>query len=351
MYVIGVDLGTQSMKGFLVDAQGKFVAESSAAYDPVYPFPAWTEENPADWIHAFKKIVRDLMETSGVAPEEVGTIAMDAINDTVVAIDKEGNPLMPAIIWCDRRAEAETAEVGTRVDPQHVFEVTGLNLDSSHTAAKMLWIKKNRPDVFEKTAYMLNAASFMVYWMTGEAVVDYAQASASMLYNVANKCWDEEMAKIFDLDPNLLGVIKDPHEIAGTLTEYAASELGLTTATKVAVSTGDEHSACVGAGLVKPGMVCNITGTAEPVAAVADKPMLDTISGLVETHHHADSRWWLIENPGFLSGGATRWYRDTLLKIDDYNVMTLLASKSPIGSNGVIFLPCMQGAMTPTWNL
>ena len=350
MYVIGVDLGTQSMKGFLVDAQGKFVAESSAAYDPVYPFPAWTEENPADWIHAFKKIVKELLDTSGVNPAEVGTIGLDAINDTVVAIDKEGNPLMPAIIWCDRRAEAETAEVATRVDPQHVFEVTGLNLDSSHTAAKMLWIKKNRPDVFEKTAYMLNAASFMVYWMTGEAVVDYAQASASMLYNVANKCWDDEMAKIFDLDPNLLGVIKNPEEIAGNLTEYAAAELGLTTATKVMVSTGDEHSACVGAGLVKPGMVCNITGTAEPVAAVADKPLLDTISGLVETHHHADARWWLIENPGFLSGGATRWYRDTLLKIDDYNVMTLLASKSPIGSNGVIFLPCMQGAMTPTWN-
>ena len=89
MYVIGVDLGTQSMKGFLVDAQGKFVAESSAAYDPVYPFPAWTEENPADWIHAFKKIVRDLMETSGVKPEEVGTIAMDAINDTVHEMCKD----------------------------------------------------------------------------------------------------------------------------------------------------------------------------------------------------------------------------------------------------------------------
>ena len=107
MYVIGVDLGTQSMKGFLVDAQGKFVAESSAAYDPVYPFPAWTEENPADWIHAFKKIVKELLETSGVNPAEIGTIGLDAINDTVVAIDKEGNPLMNAIIWCDRRAEAD----------------------------------------------------------------------------------------------------------------------------------------------------------------------------------------------------------------------------------------------------
>ena len=350
MYVIGVDLGTQSMKGLLVDPQGKIVAEASAAYDPIYPNAAWAEEAPLDWIHALKKIVLELLEISGVNPEEIGTIGMDAINDSVVAIDKEGTPLMNSIIWLDRRAEAETREVATRIDPQRVFEVSGLNLDSSHTAAKMLWIKQNRPDVFENCKNILNVDSYMVHWMTGESVVDYAQASASMIYNVAKKDWDDELAKAFDIDPALLGKLCKPEDIAGYLTPYAAAELGLTTKTKVIVGTGDEHSACVGSGLVKPGMVCDITGTAEPVAAVADRPLLDTISGLVETHHHADARWWLIENPGFVSGGSTRWFRDTILRYDDYNIMNLMANKSPIGSNGVIFLPCMQGAMTPTWN-
>lgn len=349
-YVIGVDLGTQSMKGLLVDPQGKIVAEASSSYDPIYPSAAWAEEVPADWIHALKKIVHELLETSGVAPQEIGTIGMDAINDSVVAIGQDGAPLMNSIIWLDRRAEAETKEVASRIDPKRVFEVSGLNLDSSHTAAKMLWIKKNRPDVFDKCKNILNVDSFMVHWMTGESVVDYAQASASMIYNVAKKCWDDEMANAFDIDPTLLGTICKPEDVCGRLTEYAAAELGLTTATKVIVGTGDEHSACVGSGLVKPGMVCDITGTAEPVAAVADRPLLDTISGLVETHHHADARWWLIENPGFVSGGSTRWFRDSLVRLDNYDIMNVMAKQSPIGSNGAIFLPCMQGAMTPTWN-
>ena len=350
MYVIGVDLGTQSMKGLLVDASGKIVAEASSSYDPIYPNPAWAEEVPSDWIEALKKIVHELLATSGISPEEVGTIGMDAINDSVVAIDKDGNPLMNSIIWLDRRAEAETRDVATRISPERVFEITGLNLDSSHTAAKMLWIKRNRPELFDKCKNILNVDSFMVHWMTGESVVDYAQASASMIYNVSKKCWDDETAKAFDLDPTLLGRIGNPEEVCGHLSERAAAELGLTTKTKVIIGTGDEHSACVGSGLVKPGMVCDITGTAEPVAAVADKPVFDTLGHLVETHHHADARWWLIENPGFVSGGSTRWFRDTLLKSDSYDIMNVMAKNSPIGSNGVTFLPCMQGAMTPTWN-
>ena len=97
-------------------------------------------------------------------------------------------------------------------------------------------------------------------------------------------------------------------------------------------------------------MVCDITGTAEPVAAVADKPYFDTMGHLVETHAHADQRWWLIENPGFVSGGSTRWFRDTVVRLDNYDIMNVMAKESPVGSNGIIFLPCMQGAMTPTWN-
>ena len=150
MYVIGVDLGTQSLKGLLVDPSGKIVAEASCAHDPIYPNPAWAEQVVADWIHSFKKVVHELLDVSGVNPEEIGTIGMDAINDSIVVIDQDGNPMMNSIIWLDRRAENEIKEVEQRVSADRVFEVTGLNLDSSHTAAKMLWVKKNRPEIFDK---------------------------------------------------------------------------------------------------------------------------------------------------------------------------------------------------------
>jgi len=349
-YVIGVDLGTQSLKGLLVDPQGKIIAESSCAHDPIYPNPGWAEQAVEDYLHSFTKVVQELIAVSGIDPAEVGTIGMDAINDSVIAVDENGAPLMNCIIWMDRRAEAEIARIAKLVDPDRVFEVTGLNLDSSHTAAKMLWIKENRPDVFARARYLLNVDSFMVNWMTGVAAVDYAQASASMLYNVAKMDWDPEMCRAFGLDPALLGTLNKSQTVAGTLTENAAHRLGLTTKTKVIIGTGDEHSACLGSGLVRPGMVCDITGTAEPVAGTSDKPVFDTHGHLVETHHSADSRLWLVENPGFVSGGSTRWYKDTLLKTAGYDLMNEQAMRSPIGSNGLTFLPCMSGAMTPTWD-
>lgn len=107
MYVIGIDLGTQSLKGLLVDINGKIIMEANCVHDPVYPYPAWAEQVVADWIHSFKKVVHELIQKSGVAPEEIGTIGMDAINDSIVVIDHEGNPMMNSIIWLDRRAETE----------------------------------------------------------------------------------------------------------------------------------------------------------------------------------------------------------------------------------------------------
>jgi len=349
-YVIGIDLGTQSLKGLLVDPSGKIVAEASCAHEPIYPNPLWAEQPVSDYLHSFINVVNRLVLESGVAPEDIGTIGLDCINDSVIAADINGNALMNCIIWMDRRAEAETAEIAAKIDADRAFGLTGLNLDSSHTAAKMLWIKRHRPDVFEKAAYILNVDSFLVFWMTGNAFVDYAQASASMLYNVSKMDWDPEMCDLWGLDPKLLGILTKAEEVAGTLSEPAAKLLGLTTKTKVIVGTGDEHSASLGSGLVKPGIVCDITGTAEPVTGTSAFPVFDTKGHLVETHHSASSKLWLIENPGFVSGGSTRWYKDIILRTQNYDLMNEQAARSPIGSNGLIFLPCMGGAMTPTWN-
>ena len=142
-YVIGVDLGTQSLKGLLVDPEGKIVAEATCAHDPIYPNPGWAEQPVEDYLHSFTTVIMQLVADSGIDPAEIGTIGMDAINDSVIATDENGNALMNCIIWLDRRAEAETAEIAKIVDPARVVEVSGLNLDSTHTAAKMLWIIKS----------------------------------------------------------------------------------------------------------------------------------------------------------------------------------------------------------------
>lgn len=348
-HVIGIDLGTQSLKGLLVTPEGKIIAESAHSHDPSYPLPGYAEQKVDDWIVSFKQVVKDLLDQSGIDPEEIGTIGFDTQVDGAVAIDQDGEVLRNAFIWLDRRAEKECAQIAEKISADRIFELTGLNLDSSHVAPKILWLRNNEPENFNRAKHILLPGSYMVHWMTGKAYVDYSNASSTMVYNVTKKAWDSELFEIMNLDPELLGEIGAAEDVVGTLTPKAAKELGLSESTKVIIGCGDEHSACLGAGLVKPGMVCDITGTAEPVAAVADRPFFDTIGRLVETHAHADQRWWLIENPGFVSGGSVRWFVDTLGKCS-LKELNEMAARIPVGSDGVTFLPCLQGAMTPTWN-
>ncbi len=173
------------------------------------------------------------------------------------------------------------------------------------------------------------------------------------------KTWSQFMLQNTGLDEQRLGRVAGATEVIGTLTASAAQRLGLSTKTLVAVGSGDEHAACVGAGVTDSSIVCDINGTAEPVCAVASTPVFDE-GGLLETHCHADPAAWLIENPGFVSGGSYRWFLDTLALheraeaarrgISPYELLNMEAAAAPAGAEGLIFLPCLSGAMTPTWN-
>ena len=347
-HVIGCDVGSQSLKGVLVDPDGATVAEASAAYELSFPHPGWAEQEPDDWLRALWEVVSALLERGGVAAGDVGALGLASQVDGVVAVDTRGLHLRPAIIWMDRRAEAQRRTLGDRIPEERIFEITGLNLDSSHVAPKILWLRDEEPEAYREASGFLLPGSYLVHRLTGERVVDLSNASSTMLYDVRAKGWSEEMISAADLDPERLGRVAPADEVAGTVTEAAAREVGLEPGTKVVVGCGDEHGACLGAGLVVPDLVCDIMGTAEPVCVAAAEPVFDE-TGLVETHAHADSRLWLIENPGFVSGGSVRWYSDNVARVG-YEEMTREAQGVPPGCEGLVFLPCLSGAMTPTWN-
>ncbi len=347
-YVIGCDVGSQSLKGVLVDTEGANVADATASYELSFPQPGWAEQDPDDWLRALRAVVSALLERGGIAAADVGALGLASQVDGVVAVDARGRHLRPTIVWMDRRAEAQRRALGERIPAQRIFDITGLNLDSSHVAPKILWLRDEEPEAYRDASAFLLPGSYLVYRLTGEMVVDYSNASSTMLYDVRSKDWAAEMLSAADLDPVRLGRVAPADEVAGVLTEDAAREVGLEPGTKVVVGCGDEHGACLGAGLVVPDLICDITGTAEPVCAAADEPVFDE-TGLVETHAHADSRLWLIENPGFVSGGSIRWYSDNVARAG-YDEMTREAVGVPPGSEGLVFLPCLSGAMTPTWN-
>ncbi len=358
-YVIGADVGSQGMKTVLLNTHGSVVASAYAAYDAHYPAPAWAEEDPNDWEQALATTVRHVMQQADVHPESIVALALASQVDGLVCVGKHGDVLRPAIIWLDRRATAQCATLAQFCDATTLFHLTGANLDASHVAPKILWIRDNEPHIFEQSRHLLLPGSYMAYRLTGEAVVDYSNASSTLLFDVKHKKWAQPLVNVLGLDEQQLGRIDGATSIIGPLTHNAAERLGLTTKTLVAVGSGDEHAACVGAGVTSSNIVCDINGTAEPICAVSSVPIFDE-GGLLETHCHADPLAWLIENPGFVSGGSYRWFLDTFASheralaahrgISPYDILNAEAEQTPAAADGLLFLPCLSGAMTPTWN-
>jgi len=358
-YVIGCDLGSQGVKVILLTAEGRLAGSATSGYGIDYPHPTWADQPVNRWTDALCSAVRQLLAEAGVPAEQVKAIGLDAQVDGVVPVNKAGTPLMPAIIWMDRRAVDQCNAVMQSRTSEEVFQITGLNIDPSHVAPKIRWLADREPEVYHKAAHFLLPGSYAAYYLTGELGVDASNASSTMLMDVRTRSWSPEMCASFEIDIERLAPILSSLTEIGTLRPRIAEDLGLKPSTRVILGSGDEHAACLGAGVMRSGLICDIAGTAEPVCVSSTAPLFDPI-GLVETHCHADPELWLIENPGFASGANYRWFRDEFSAQEvqsasasggnPYDLLNELAAQAPPGSNGLIFLPCLMGALAPTWN-
>ena len=197
--VIGFDVGSQSLKGVLVGGDGAVLAEAAAPYDLLSRTRAGRSRTPEiGWAPCGRSLPGS--STARGEGREIESIGLATQVDGVVAVGADGEPLRPAIIWMDRRAEAQSAALGDLVPAGRIFDLTGLNLDSSHVAPKILWLRDVEPEVFASAEAFLLPGSYLVHRLTGETVVDYSNASSSMLYDVREKGWSEEMLAAADLD-------------------------------------------------------------------------------------------------------------------------------------------------------
>lgn len=346
-YFIGIDVGSQSVKSVLCSPEGEIVAIASSPCAMAHPASGWSEQDPKQWQRGLSATVRSVVTEAKLAPTDVTHIALACQVDGVVPVDAHMRPLRPAIIWLDRRATRQTQMLVDRLGVDRIFEVSGLNADASHIAPKMMWIRDVEPEVYRATKLLPPVAGYLVGWLTGTAVQDHANASSTLLYDIRARTWSAELLQAAGIDPVLLAPIAAAHEAVGPLTVAAARELGLTTHCVVVTGTGDDHAAVLGAGVTEPGVIVDVTGTAEPVAAVARDPVLD-VERLVETHAHAVDGALLVENPGFVSGGSTAWLAHTFSaqqsKIFDW------AAEAVPGSDGIIFVPALSGSTAPRWN-
>jgi xylulokinase len=347
-YLIGADIGSQSVKALLVDPGGREVASAGQACTMSHPASGWAEQDPAQWRDGLAAAIRQVVATAGIAPGDVTHLGLASQVDGVVPVDGSGRPLRPAIIWLDRRAADQAATLAAKLGTDAIFAMTGLNSDSSHIAPKIMWLREHEADTYRAAVSFPPAGGYLLGWLTGTIAQDPANASSTLIYDVSSGNWDPAMLDATGIDPDVLAPIRPADQVAGTLTADAAEALGLTRQCAVVVGTGDEHGACVGAGAIEPGLVADVTGTAEPVAVTAPGPVFDT-ERVVETHAHAISGLLLVENPGFVSGGCTLWCGESVLGTDQAGLFAHAERAAP-GSDGVLFLPALSGATVPRWN-
>jgi xylulokinase len=358
-YVIGCDVGSQGTNAALYSAGGELVVSAYQGYDLSYPRPGWAEQDPTLWTAAVASTVHRILSELPEGASAVKGISFGSQLDGMVVCDSAGRPLRPALIWMDRRAEAQASEVAKRMSPAEFYRHVGANLDSSHAVFKALWIRDSEPELFARATNVMPPGSYVLRAASGALAVDYSNASSLALLDPRTRAWSDPVIEATGIDPSMLPELAPATTAAGTVTPEFAEVTGLSRKTIVAVGCGDEMAATLGAGVYAPGDVCDVVGTAEPVCAASSVPREDPTM-LVECHPHADPDAWLLENPGFVSGGNLRWWRDQFAAPereaeangdgDAYDLLSRAAAEVPPGAAGVVFLPCMQGAMAPEWN-
>ena len=332
----------------MLDPDGLACASGSFVLSMSHPHGGWAEQDPRDWDEGLRVVIAQCLQSAAIPGTEVAALCLACQVDGVVPLALNGEPLGPGIIWLDRRAHDQANTMVQRVGVQRLFDITGLVPDASHAGPKILWLRDHEGETFEHAAAFPPAAGYLLYNLTGRLALDHANASSSLLYDVRARQWSEELLEAFDLGAHRLGEILRASEIAGNLTPAAAQRLGLSSDCAVLVGTGDEHAASIGAGALTTGMITDVTGTAEPVTVASSSVVFDH-ERLVETHAHAIDDAYLVENPGFVSGGSTLWFARNVLKVSQSTFFEL-ADEAPAGADGVLFLPALSGAMTPTWN-
>ncbi|HEY0477113.1 MAG TPA: FGGY family carbohydrate kinase [Kofleriaceae bacterium] len=343
MLVLGIDLGTQSLKAVVCDEALAVRGQHAVGHATQYPAPDRAEQDPRAWEAGLGPAIAGALAAAGAGPEAIAAIAIAGQLDGCIAVDAAGAPLHPALIWQDRRAVTDAA----RVDARRVFALTGQVADAGHMAPKLAWLARARPGA----ARFHQPVSYLVERLTGAAVIDPALASTTMLLELATARWSAELLDAFEVTAAQLPALRPACEVAGVLTDEGARLTGLPAGLPVAVGTGDDFAAPLGAGVVAPGPVVCVIGTAEVVGTLAADPVLDrSAEPMVETHAFPTGAFF-VENPGWLSGGAVRWAQRLLGLGAAHGDAELdaLAAAAPPGAAGVTFIPALAGAMTPVW--
>ncbi len=345
--LIGIDSGTQSTKALVVDAKdGKVLGASSEAYGLIPGLPAGAkEQHPSDWINATSKAIRKAMKLAQVKAGEVKAIGVSGQQHGFVPLDKKGKVIRPAKLWCDTSTIAECEEITAALGgPKATIKATGNAILPGFTASKILWLKKHEPKNFARLHTVLLPHDYINFWLTGEAVMEYGDASGTALLDVRKRKWCADALKAIDSDlASKLPPLISSEQPVGYLQPSTAKELGLSTDVLVSAGGGDNMMGAIGTGNTRSGVITASFGTSGTIYACADKPVVDPqgeIAAFCDSTNH-----WL---PLLCTMNVT--VATEMVRTDfgwSHNKFAAEAAKVKPGCDGLILVPYLEGERTP----
>ena len=345
--LIGIDSGTQSTKALVVEAKsGCVLGSGAAAYDLIPGLPAGAkEQDPKTWIAATTTAIRAALKEAKARAGEVVAIGVSGQQHGFVPLDAKGQVIRPAKLWCDTTTIAECAELTAALGgSKAAIRATGNAFLPGFTAPKILWLKKHEPKHYARLATVLLPHDYLNFWLTGNAFMEYGDASGSALMDVRRRRWSE--AAINAIDPELAGKLPKLSSSdlpAGHLTAITAAELGLNPGVLVSAGGGDNMMGAIGTGNTREGVVTASFGTSGTIYACAEKPVVDPL-GEIAAFCDSTNRWLPLLCSMNVTVATEMVRRDFEL---DHAAFEKIAAKAPAGSDGLVLVPYLEGERTP----
>jgi xylulokinase len=351
MPFLGIDVGTGGTRALVIDEAGRVIASATEDHEAfASPQIGWAEQNPCDWWRACGVAVRKALAQGQLRGDEISCVGLSGQMHGALLLDEQGRVVRPALIWCDVRTEKQSRELTDEIGAERLIQLTCNPALPNFTLTKCLWVRENEPENWEKVRSLLLPKDYVRLQLTGERATDVADASGTLLLDVAHRRWSKAILELVQIDESVLPKLYESPEICGRISVSGAAATGLQSGTPVVAGAGDQAAGAIGMGIVSPGTVSATIGTSGVVFAATDRPALDP-KGRLHTFCHAVPGRWMVMGVTQAAGLSLRWFRDQFGmsgdQLESYEKLNLEAANAPPGCDGLLFAPYLMGERTP----
>jgi xylulokinase len=350
IYLLGIDVGTGGTRALILDERGRVISSATEDHRAfVSPQIGWAEQDPCDWWRACGLAVRQALTQAKLRSDQISCVGLSGQMHGAVLLDEHERVVRPALIWCDVRTEKQCRELTAQIGAENLIQLTCNPALTNFTLTKCLWVRENEPENWGRVRSLLLPKDYVRFQLTGERATDVADASGTLLLDVANRRWSKAMLELVQMNESLLPRLYESSEICGRISDAGAAATGLQTGTPVVAGAGDQAAGAIGMGVVSPGTVSATIGTSGVVLAATDHPALDS-RGRLHTFCHAVPGRWIAMGVTQAAGLSLRWFRDQFGSGDrhqSYESLTAEAAHFPAGCDGLLWAPYLMGERTP----